>query len=71
MATVPLPVVASSSGGVPAKAVSRLSVGVSPPYPGAQANYFVDFKATVGVAAGGGVYLSETAGPTGFSTETT
>ncbi len=71
VATVPLPAAASSSGGVPAKAVSRLSVGVSPPYPGAQANYFVDFKATVGVAAGGGVYLSETAGPTGFSTETT
>ena len=71
VATVSLPAAASSSGGVPAKAVSGLSVGVSPLYPGAQADYFVDFKATVGVAAGGDVYLSETAGPTGFSTETT
>ena len=46
-------------------------MGVSPPYPGAQANYFVDFTATAPVAAGDDVYLSETDGPTGFSTETT
>ena len=71
VAAVSLPAAASSSGGVPAKAVSGLSVGVSPLYPGAQADYFVDFKATAGVAAGGDVYLSETTGPTGFSTETT
>ena len=55
VATVSLPAAASSSGGVPAEAVSGLSVGVSPLYPGAQADYFVDFKATAGVAAGGDV----------------
>ena len=71
VATVSLPAAASSSGGVPAEAVSGASVGVSPPYPGTQANYFVDFTATAPVAAGGDIYLSETAGPTGFSTETT
>ena len=63
MASVSLPAAASLRGGVPAKAVSGLSVGVSPPYPGAQANYFVDFKATAGAAAGGDVYLSGTARP--------
>ena len=47
------------------------SVVVAPPYPGAQANYLVDFKAAAGVATGGHIFLSETAGPTGFSTETT
>ena len=71
VATISVPAAASSAAGVLAKAVSGASVGVSPPYPGAQAGYFVDFTATAPVAAGGDVYLSETAGPTGFSTETT
>jgi hypothetical protein len=51
--------------------VSDVFVVVAPPYPGAQANYTIDIKATAGVAAGGDIFLSETAGPTGFSTEMT
>ena len=51
--------------------MNGVSVEVAPPYPGAQANYLVDFKAAAGVATGGDIFLSETAGPTGFSTETT
>ena len=68
-ATVFLPAPASFATGVPSNAVSDVFVVVAPPYPGAQANYTIDFKATAGVAAGGDIFLSETAGPTGFSTE--
>ena len=69
--TLSLPAEPSFAGGIPGHAVDGVSVVVAPLYPGAQANYFVDFKAAAGVAAGDHIFLSETAGPTGFSTETT
>ena len=69
--TLSLPAEPSFAGGIPGNAVNGASVVVAPPYPGAQANYLVDFKAAAGVATGGHIFLSETAGPTGFSTETT
>ena len=71
VATASLPAAASSSKDVPAPAVSEVSVDIAPLYPGAQANYFVDFTAAADVAAGGDIFFSETAGPTGFSTEMT
>lgn len=42
----------------------------SSPYPGARTMYTVNFTATAAIAAGGSIFLSETAGPTDFSTET-
>ncbi len=67
VAAVSLPAPANAGSGAPAKAVSGVTVAVILPYPGATALYTVDFKATATVAAGGGIFLSETAGPTDFA----
>jgi subtilase family serine protease len=69
VATASFPAAFIAEGGVRAPAVSGVSVQVAPPYPGAQANYIVDFKATARVGVRGDIFLSETAGPTGFPTE--
>jgi hypothetical protein len=50
--------------------VSGLSVAPSSTLAGATATYGVTFKASNSAAAGGDIYLSESAGPTNFSTVT-
>ena len=71
VATLSLLPASGFAAGVGANAAGGTSLSVDPSYPGAQANYYVDFKAAARAAAGDGIFLSETAGPTGFSTETT
>ena len=47
--------------------VSAITVAPAPPYAGEPATYTVSFKATDALSTGGGIFLSETAGPTNFS----
>ena len=59
----------ATGGASPNRPVSGVTTLLYPLYPTATAAYAVSFKATSAVPTGGDIFLSETAGPTDFSSE--